>query len=166
MHSSFASTLPSQSELLPRKIELEQHYLAEALQTLTNPQSDCFQQILAALFGRPTPDLIEVTFDTDVAAKAINAGQSVIQGSKRILSPSEGLIRAISDIRVTGGLDIESLTSLAMSASSLVSATSALKRARNAGKSGKGINSTSGCSRRHGRQSLHIWLTLLGRGLA
>jgi translation initiation factor 2-alpha kinase 4 len=134
-----AATLPTQSELLPRKIELEQHYLAEALQTLTNPQSDSFTQILEALFGRPTPDLMEVTFDTDVAAKANNAGQSVIQGSKQIVSPSRGLMRAISDIRVTSGLEIESLTSLAMSASSLVSATSALRRARNAGKSGKGI---------------------------
>lgn len=129
----------TQSELLPRKIELEQHYLAEALQTLTNPQSDSYHQILRALFGRPTPDLIEVTFDTDVAAKANNAGQSIIQGGKHMPSPSEGLMRAISDIRATGGLDIESLASLAMSASSLVSATSALRRARNAGKSGKGI---------------------------
>ena len=137
-----ASFFHLQSDLLPRKIELEQHYLEEALQTLTNPQSESYQQILQAVFGRPTSDLIEVTFDTDAAAKANNMGNAIEgtrQGSKRVLSPSEGLIRAIGEIRATGGLDIESLTSLAMSASSLVSATSALRRARNAGKLGKGI---------------------------
>lgn len=128
------------SELLPRKMELEQRYLEEALQTITNPQSECYQQILGALFAKSTPDLIEVTYDTDAAAKANNMGaiQSLVQGHKRILPPSEGLMRAISDIRATGGLNVESLTSLAMSSSSLVSATSALRRARNAGKAGKG----------------------------
>jgi len=130
-----------QSDLLPRKMELEQHYLEEALQTLTNSQSDSYQQILGSLFARPTPDLIEVTFDTDAAAKANNmgaVGQIALRGNKRVLTPSEGLMHAISDIRATGGMNIESLTSLAMSASSLVSATSALRRARNAGKIGKG----------------------------
>lgn len=122
-------------------MELEQRYLEEALQTLTNPQSDSYQQILGSLFTRPTADLMEVTFDTDAAAKANNmgaVGQTVLRGSKRILSPSEGLMRAISDIRATGGLNVKSLASLAMSASSLVSATSSLRRARNAGKVGKG----------------------------
>lgn len=122
-------------------MELEQRYLEEALQTLTNPQSDSYQQILGSLFARPTSDLMEVTFDTDAAAKANNmeaVGQTLIQGNKRVLTPSEGLMRAISDIRATGGMNVESLTSLAMSASSLVSATSALRRARNAGKAGKG----------------------------
>jgi hypothetical protein len=122
-------------------MELEQHYLEEALQTLTNPQSDCYQQILGSLFARPTLDLIEVTYDTDAAAKANNLGvtsQAMVQGNRRILPPSEGLMRAITDIRATGGMNVESLTSLAMSASSLVSATSALRRARNAGKVGKG----------------------------
>jgi translation initiation factor 2-alpha kinase 4 len=84
---------------------------------------------------------MELTFDTDSAAKANNmgtVGRSLIQGNKRVLSPSEGLMRAIGDIRATGGLNVESLASLAMSNSSLVSATSALRRARNAGKAGKG----------------------------
>lgn len=119
-------------------MELEQHYLAEALQTLTNPQSDSYQQILGSLFARPTPDLIEVTYDTDAAAKANNMG-NMIQGNKRMLTPSEGLMRAIGDIRAAGGLNVEALTSLAMSSSSLVSATSALRRARNTGKTGKGV---------------------------
>lgn len=111
------------------------------MQTLTNPQSDCYQQILGSLFARPTPDLIEVTYDTDAAAKANNLGtnsQAIIEGNKRVLAPSEGLMRAITDIRATGGMNVESMASLAMSASSLVSATSALRRARNAGKVGKG----------------------------
>lgn len=109
--------------------------------TLTNTQSESYQQILGSLFARPTPDLIEVTFDTDAAAKANNigtVGQTMVHGNKRVLTPSEGLMRAMSDIRVTGGMNVESLASLAMSASSLVSATSALRRAKNAGKMGKG----------------------------
>jgi translation initiation factor 2-alpha kinase 4 len=118
-------------------MELEQLYLEEALQTLTNPQSGSYQQILESLFARPTPDLIEVTYDTDAACKANNMG-NILQGNKRTLTPSEGLMRAIGDIRATGALNVEALTSLAMSASSLVSATSALRRARNTGKKGKG----------------------------
>lgn len=122
-----------------------QHYLEEALQTLTNPQSDSYQQILGSLFSRPTSDLIEVTFDTDAAAKAHKLGiadQNTALGVKRMLSPSEGLMRAITDIRTTSGRDIESVSSLAMSASSLVSATSALRRARNAGRI-KGVKKRS-----------------------
>ena len=121
-------------------MELEQHYLEEALQTLTNPQSESYQQILGSLFARPTPDLMELTFDTDSAVKANNMGtvdRSLMRGNKRVLSPLEGFMRAIGDIRATGGLNIESLASLAMSNSSLVSATSALRRARNVGKVGK-----------------------------
>ena len=42
--------------LLPRKVELEQRYLDEVLQTLSNPQSEqSYQQILSKLFQRPTP---------------------------------------------------------------------------------------------------------------
>ena len=121
--------------MLPRKIEVEQHYLEEALQVLTNTQSEGFKQIVAALFQRTTPDLVELTYDTDIAAKANNLATT--QGSKRAITPSEGLVRAISEIRA-GAVDVSFLGTLAMSNPSLISATLALRRARNAGNIGKG----------------------------
>jgi hypothetical protein len=108
---------------------------------LTNTQSEGYKTILDKLFKRPTPDLIEVTYDTDIAARANILGTTQID--KRTASPSEALTRAISEIRA-GAVDVSSLRNIAMSASSLVAATSALRRARNAGtgnigKGGKGI---------------------------
>lgn len=52
------------SELLPRKIELEQRYLSEALQLLTSSQSESYIQILDALFSKPTKGIVAVTYDT------------------------------------------------------------------------------------------------------
>jgi serine/threonine protein kinase len=44
------------SGLMPRKVELEQRYLDEVLQTLSDPQSEqSYQSILAKLFQRPNP---------------------------------------------------------------------------------------------------------------
>ena len=44
------------SGLLPRKVELEQRYLDEVLQTLSDPQSEqSYHSILAKLFERPNP---------------------------------------------------------------------------------------------------------------
>jgi hypothetical protein len=123
------------SDLLPRKIELEQRYLKEALELLTSSQSESYLQILEALFDRPTPNFLELTFDTDVAAKANAIGHT--RGNKHALSPSESLMRAIGQIR-SGALDVTSLRSLTMNASSLVAATSALTRARHSGSLGKG----------------------------
>ena len=76
-----------------------------------------------------------MTFDTDIAARANSYALS--GGSKRINPPSEDLLKAIGDIRA-GAVDPSNFQSLAMSASSLVAATSALKRARNSGRLGKG----------------------------
>lgn len=121
-------------------MELEQHYLEEALLTLANPQSESYLQILEALFGRPTSDLMELTYDSDVAARANSMSSRVHSesGTRSTLTPSEGIMKAVSDIRSTGSLHIDSLRSVAMSASSMVSAASALRRARLAGKIGKG----------------------------
>jgi translation initiation factor 2-alpha kinase 4 len=48
------------SGLLPRKVELEQRYLDEVLQTLSDPQAEqSYRSILAKLFERPNP---KVTF--------------------------------------------------------------------------------------------------------
>jgi hypothetical protein len=89
---------------------------------------------LAALFERPTPDYVELTFDTDAAVKANSIEHAT--GGKRP-SASESLMRAIADIR-TGAVDLNSLRSLTMSASSLLAATAAFKRAKNTGRLGKG----------------------------
>jgi hypothetical protein len=50
---------------------------------------------------------------------------------------SEGLLRAVADIR-SGSVNLSFIGSLAMSSSAIVAATAALKRAKNAGKLGKG----------------------------
>ena len=90
-------------------------------------------QLLEALFKRPTTELVELTYDTDVAAKANSIG--VDQAGKRVSTPSEGLIKAIREIRA-GAVDVSSF--FAMNNSSLIAATSALRRSRNAGNIGKG----------------------------
>jgi hypothetical protein len=123
------------SDFLPRKIELEQRYLEEALELITNSQSESYNQILEALFNKPTLDVVELTFDTDVAVKANNVALET--GDKRQRSPPEALIKAIGDIRA-GAIDPLLLRSLAMSTSSLMAATAALKRARITGYLGKG----------------------------
>ena len=102
-------------------------------------QSESYLQILGALFNRPTPDVTELTFDTDVAARANTL--ALDNGTKGLRSPAEELFRAISEIR-TGTVDVASLRSLAMSTSSIVAATATLRRSRHAGKvnkTGKGM---------------------------
>lgn len=123
------------SDLIPRKIEVEQHYLEEALELLTNSQSDSVMQILNALFNRPTPDVIEMTYDTDAAVKANNMGPS--KGNNRMSTPAQAVLKAIEDIR-SGAIENSSIQSLAMNACSQLAAAVALQRAREAGRIGKG----------------------------
>lgn len=80
-----------------------------------------------------------MTFDTDVAAKA---NSHVKKSEDRSVSLSEELLQAICQIRA-GSVSANMFGSLAMNASSLIAATSALKRAKNAGKLDK-IGSSSG----------------------
>jgi hypothetical protein len=112
-------------------MEVEQRYLEEALHVLTDTHSEGYMQILESLFKRPTSDLIELTFDTDIAAKANSIGTS--QQDKRTVSPSQALVQEIKELRAGA------LSSLSMNNSSLVAATLALRRARNAGNVGKGV---------------------------
>ncbi|KAL7563280.1 hypothetical protein ACA910_016641 [Epithemia clementina (nom. ined.)] len=123
------------SDMLPRKIELEQKYLEEALEILTSTQSESNVHILNALFSKPTQDVVDMTFDTDVAVKANNLGQT--RSGKNVRTPSEQLMKAISSIRA-GAVDVVTLGSLAMSASSMMAATAALNRAELTGRLGKG----------------------------
>lgn len=119
------------SELLPRKIELEQKYLEEALEILTSDHSDSQAHILEALFRKPTREVVDITFDTDISVKANTAG--LAKNGKRTRTPSESLLSAISSIRA-GAVDIVGLSSLAMNATSLIAATAAFNRARLAGR--------------------------------
>jgi histidyl-tRNA synthetase len=128
-------TLGLQSDLIPRKIEVEQRYLEEALELFTNSQSDLFTQIVDGIFSRPTPDAIEITYDTDAAAKANNMG--LAKGNGRTPTPSQAILTALQEIRA-GSIDGTSINSLAMSASSQVAAATALHRARLTGRLGKG----------------------------
>ena len=61
-----------QCDLLPRKVELEEKYLNEVLQTLSNPQSELqsYQQILSKLFDFPTPASVLTTYDSEVSVSA------------------------------------------------------------------------------------------------
>lgn len=74
------------------------HYLnfvsnvSEALELLSNPQAEGgLGQIVDAIFRRPTPDIVELTYDTDTAVKANHIGTD-----KRTPTPSEGLLRGMS----------------------------------------------------------------------
>jgi hypothetical protein len=117
------------SELLPRKIELEKHYLDEAMEILiTSSQSESYLHIVDAIFGRSNPDLVEFTFDTDIAARS----NFLLSGNV-----AEELLRSIGAIRA-GAIDMSALSSLAMSSSSIAACTASFKRSRYAGRLGKG----------------------------
>jgi len=116
------------SDLLPRKIELEESYLNEALQILANPQSDSYRTILDKLFGIPTLNHVEVTFDTDASVKADAMHQKNI-ASKR--DPVDLLVSALSELGTLHPDAVAEIKSAAMSSASLMSATLALSRTNN-----------------------------------
>lgn len=113
-------------------MEVEQRYLEEALQLLTNVQSEGYSQILDSLFKRQTSDLVEFTFDTDVAAEANIVRKS--QKSKGKVTPFAALIQEIKELRLS-----TTTSTLSMNNASLIAASLALQRARNAGNVGKGV---------------------------
>lgn len=79
------------SRLMPRKMELEQKYLDEVLQTLSNPQSDTsYQQILSKIFKRPIPTHVLTTYDNDVALKANNTREIAAHVLKTTLDNIKG----------------------------------------------------------------------------
>lgn len=96
-------------------------------------QSKIYSRIIDALFTRPTPDLLEISFDTDVAVQANSIVKA--QEEERDLSAAE-LLAAIWDIRADL-VDLASLRALAMSSSALVAAMNTLKRASCTGKFGR-----------------------------
>lgn len=113
-------------------MEVEQRYLEEALQLLTDSQSEGYIQILDSLFKRQTSDLVEFTFDTDVAAEANTVRKSPKLSGK--MTPFAALAKEIKELRMS---TVNS--ALSMNNASLMAATLALRRARNAGNVGKGV---------------------------
>lgn len=70
----------------------------EALELLRNPQSEggLAQAIVDAIFSRKTSDIVEFTYDTDIAAKV-----SAIGADNRTPTPSESLIRGELECQFT-----------------------------------------------------------------
>ena len=113
-------------------MEVEQRYLEEALQLLTDVQSEGYSQILDSLFKRQTSDLVEFTYDTDVVVEANTVRKS--QKSKGKVAPIAALLQEIKELRMS-----TTTSTLSMNNASLIAATLALQRARNAGNVGKGV---------------------------
>jgi len=65
-----------QSDLIPRKIELEQTYLQDALQIISNPLSDSYGKILNFFFSQGNQQQVELMFDTDACTRADIATKS------------------------------------------------------------------------------------------
>jgi len=134
------------TELIPRKIELEKNYLEDALQSLTNPESESNKRILEAFFDRAVPQHVEVTFDTDIAAKIAAKAQNVnllASGvTKHGKTPLESLINRLRHFGAFNHGDSLPLRSSAMSPISMSAASASLKRAREAGKFGKAMKET------------------------
>lgn len=65
-----------QSDLIPRKIELEQTYLQDALQIISNPQSDSYGKILNSFFSQGNQQQVDLRFDTDACTRADIATKS------------------------------------------------------------------------------------------
>lgn len=113
-------------------MEVEQRYLEEALQLLTDFQSEGYNQILDSLFKRQTSDLVELTYDTDVVAEANTVRKS--QKSKGEMAHFAALLQEIKELRMS-----TTTSTLSMNNASLIAATLAFQRARNAGNVGKGV---------------------------
>ena len=58
-------------DLLPRKVELEEKYLAEVMQTLSKSEQS-YQQILVKLFDRPNSNAVLATYDNEISIRANN----------------------------------------------------------------------------------------------
>ena len=116
-----------QSELLPKKLELESRYLQDALQILSNPSNESNKTILKYLFDRPTPQ--QTVFESDIALKS--------RGSS---SHFELLAAALRSMGIYSLRDVDSLRSTALGPASCsqLAAILALKRARAVAKKSTG----------------------------
>eukprot|EP00559_Dactyliosolen_fragilissimus_P007494 CAMPEP_0184869732 /NCGR_PEP_ID=MMETSP0580-20130426/35072_1 /TAXON_ID=1118495 /ORGANISM="Dactyliosolen fragilissimus" /LENGTH=222 /DNA_ID=CAMNT_0027371397 /DNA_START=37 /DNA_END=702 /DNA_ORIENTATION=- len=93
------------TDLIPHKIELEQQFLEEAMQSISNPQSEISRmKILETLFKRSMPQHVEITFDTDSSTKmTYHSGSTPRRNGYR--SPHEKLMKALHDLGGTNWED-------------------------------------------------------------
>jgi serine/threonine protein kinase/histidyl-tRNA synthetase len=124
------------SGLLPRKMEVEAQYFAEALQILADPESLGYEKILDALFRRPTPGHVDVMFDTDAALNLVNIHHKS-SGNKNIV---ESFVSALDEVGgASHNANVELAHTSAMNVVAMAAATATLIRAKGIGKVGKSI---------------------------
>jgi len=94
--------------LLPRKVELEEKYLHEVLQTLSNPQSEqSYATILSKLFDRPTPAAVLTTFDNEVSIRANRIdGRRLLTNSLDAVKGSSWRTKGLSSNNMMSGVAI------------------------------------------------------------
>lgn len=107
-------------DLLPRKVELEEKYLAEVMQTLSKSEQS-YQQILVKLFDRPNSNAVLATYDNEISIRANNID------ARHLLTKALDSVKGASV--ATRGLSY----SKPMSGVSLAAAVAALRRAHHAG---------------------------------
>jgi serine/threonine protein kinase len=112
-----------QSDLVPRKIELERTYLQEALQIISNPQSESYGKILNSFFSQATPQQIELMFDTDACARADIATNSY--KTEHHTKPHNDITSAFEALG-SARANVELVKSLTMSPVAIHAATSTL----------------------------------------
>ena len=107
-------------DLLPRKVELEEKYLNEVMQTLSKSEQS-YQQIVAKLFNRPNPNAVLTTFDNEISIRANNIdAHHLLTNALDSVKGSSIAARSLSYSRPMSGV-------------ALAAATAALRRARHAG---------------------------------
>ena len=119
------------SDLIPRKIELENTYLQEALQIISNPQSESYGKILSSLFSQATPQHVELMFDTDACTRADIAMKSYQKEKSKKLD--NNLISALDSLG-SARANTELAKSLTMSSIAIHAVTSSLHRSQGIGK--------------------------------
>jgi len=151
-----------QSDLLPRKMEVEGQYLAEALDIiLRNPHSDnsSYNQILKAIFTQPTPHHVDITYDTDASAKGYNYRLSDKKSRRKHGNPTYALLDALNKLGEPNLGNIDGFRSSIMTPSTIAAAVSALTRARNSGKITLGGKDGEALRGSIGRAALSIAMT-------
>ncbi len=107
-------------DLLPRKVELEEEYLNEVMQTLSKSEQS-YQQILAKLFNRPNTNAVLTTFDNEISIRANNIdAHHLLTNALDSVKGSSIAARSLSYSRPMSGV-------------ALAAAAAALRRARHAG---------------------------------
>ena len=116
-----------QCDLLPRKVELEEKYLNEVLQTLSNPHQQSklqsYQQILSKLFDFPTPASVLTTYDREVS----------INANKIDADAFNILAKSLNDVKGAHWTAHNMSSFNPMSSTAVVAAISSLMRAQHVG---------------------------------